>query len=402
MARANARSGRSTARRSLVAPLLAITCLAFGWWCFDLIGTGSEIPDSNLVVRVLLSTERLGIRSRARVDCIDGVTIAVVGEGENATPLPRSNCVLQGRGNHMNVEGIGPATRIVVAPRGANPLEIGGRRYRGNLEFRCADSLLSVMNHVPLESYLVGCIGEEMPAGSSALAALEAQAIASRTYAVHRTLNGPRFLYDDTRSQVYRGVDAEHPRVLEAVRATAGLVIRGRRRDFAAFYSSTCGGVSSHGLDVFGDEGREHRSVRCDACTGSKYYRWSIDLDARQLAELAEALGIGNRLLSFEVSGKDRVGRVERLAIAGNRARRTATFAEVRNALRRVLGSSPRSSLWLAWQLERDRSLHIDGGGFGHGVGLCQVGAMELGRRGYSSQAIIQHYYPGTHLVSLP
>jgi stage II sporulation protein D len=95
---------------------------------------------------------------------------------------------------------------------------------------------------IPLESYVRGVVSAEMPA-SWPLAALEAQAVASRTYALTAHTGGSRFdVYADTRSQVYRGVAAETPQTDAAIAATAGQVVTYEGRPAITYFFASSGG----------------------------------------------------------------------------------------------------------------------------------------------------------------
>jgi stage II sporulation protein D len=136
------------------------------------------------------------------------------------------------------VSGDGPLT---LAGAAANGVRDGA--YRGTLEFRAtAVGTLLVVDAVGLESYVRGVVGGEMP-GSWPAEALEAQAVAARTYAITTGGNGADFdQYADTRSQMYRGVAAESPATDAAVAATSGQVVTYQGRPVATFFFSTSGG----------------------------------------------------------------------------------------------------------------------------------------------------------------
>lgn len=119
-------------------------------------------------------------------------------------------------------------------------------RYRGALRVAPADGgRLRVVNAVSLEDYLKGVVPREMSPSwaSGAAAALRAQAVAARSYAIASPSIGADFdVYDDTRSQVYAGVDAEDPRTSRAVDATRRTVLTYGGRVITAYFFSTSGG----------------------------------------------------------------------------------------------------------------------------------------------------------------
>jgi SpoIID/LytB domain protein len=104
---------------------------------------------------------------------------------------------------------------------------------------------------IPLETYVRGVVGAEMPA-SWPLAALEAQAVASRTYALTDHAGGARFdVYDDTRSQVYLGTKAQTARTDEAVTATAGQVVTYAGQPAVTYYFANSGGATESAQNAF-------------------------------------------------------------------------------------------------------------------------------------------------------
>jgi stage II sporulation protein D len=144
------------------------------------------------------------------------------------------------------------ASPLVVRPAKNALLALDGRPYRGKLELVPQGDFLRVVNVVPLESYLQGVVAGEMPFGWPA-DALEAQAVAARSYALANLLKGkPYDLYSDVRSQVYLGVAGEKASTTQAVGATAGEVVLYGGRIATTYYFSTSGGKTASAEDVFG------------------------------------------------------------------------------------------------------------------------------------------------------
>ena len=127
-------------------------------------------------------------------------------------------------------------------------------RYRGVMRVIPDGTALTAINHVDLEQYLPGVVPREMPAGwgDTAPAALEAQAIAARSYAMATKKSGQVFdMYADERSQVYGGASAEDPRTSAAVAATAGKVVTAGGQIVTTFFFSTSGGKTENVENVF-------------------------------------------------------------------------------------------------------------------------------------------------------
>ena len=124
-------------------------------------------------------------------------------------------------------------------------------RYRGTLHI-IATTTVNVVNELPLESYLRGVVPAEMPS-SWPTEALEAQAVAARSYAAYRLRPGVSSfdIYDDTRSQVYLGVLTESPATDAVLVATAGQVLRGGSSIANALFHSTGGGATENNENAF-------------------------------------------------------------------------------------------------------------------------------------------------------
>jgi len=149
----------------------------------------------------------------------------------------------------------GPARAVqplVLRPGKKAPLALDGRLYRGKLELVPQGGFLRVVNTLPLESYLQGVVAGEMPYSWPA-EALEAQAVAARSYAIASMLEGrPYDLYSDVRSQVYLGVGGEKPSTTKAVTDTAGKVVTYAGKVATTYYYSSSGGRTASAADVFG------------------------------------------------------------------------------------------------------------------------------------------------------
>jgi stage II sporulation protein D len=146
---------------------------------------------------------------------------------------------------------IGRPLRSPVVIRCARaPLEVDGRAYHGRLVLRRVGGRLAVVNSLPLDTYLRGVVGAEMSSRWST-AALEAQAVAARSYAV-ATLHPdePWDLYPDDRSQVYAGIAVETPQTDAAVLATKGRVLTWNGAVATTYYSSSSGGRTADVRDL--------------------------------------------------------------------------------------------------------------------------------------------------------
>jgi SpoIID/LytB domain protein len=171
-------------------------------------------------------------------------------------------------------------------------LSFGGKQYRGDLRVARVGGRIQLVNVVGLEEYLLGVVPGEMPKDWP-LAALEAQAVAARTYSVANLVKGRTFdLYSDWRSQVYYGAQSEAPGTTQAVQETAGKILTYEGRPAQAFYFSSSGGRTISALDAFGLDLPYLPSVDDPWDVGSPNHAWAPRLLTG--AQLASRLGLKN------------------------------------------------------------------------------------------------------------
>ncbi|MGO8683822.1 MAG: SpoIID/LytB domain-containing protein, partial [Thermoleophilia bacterium] len=164
-------------------------------------------------------------------------------------------------------------------------------RYRGTVSVLHSSSGLSIVNSLPLESYLQGVVPREMPA-SWKPAALQAQAVAARAYA-YRAIDGQGTfdVYCDTRSQVYGGYDAETTATNLAVTSTAGVVPLWAGSVIQAFFFSTSGGYTENNENVWGGTPLPYlRGVPDPYDTISPYHTWPNNPISRSATTVAGQL----------------------------------------------------------------------------------------------------------------
>ena len=283
---------------------------------------------------------------------------------------------------------------------------------------------MTVVNRLPLETYLQGVVSAEM--GRRNLAeqeALRAQAVVSRTYALRnmRRWDADGFdAYSSVADQVYGGLVSETPEGLEAVAATRGQILAWGGGPIDAFFYSTCGGRTAEGTEVFRAANRPYlRSVADVAPDGTAYcsvsprFRWREEwsgdaLRATLRRTLPAALGtpadaIGE-IRDVRVTATTPSGRVAELTVTLDRSSVAVRGPLVRQVLRPVSGDLLRSSAFTLVATGAGRQitrLVAEGAGAGHGVGFCQWGAVGRSRAGQDYRRIVAAYFPGAVLERL-
>ena len=370
-------------------------------------------------VRVLiLEAESLPLAAQQQplVLRIGGQRLALAAGEEVLLRLAEGELVLERGGG---VERLQAAREIWLEPA-SRPAEGGDfqlkqRGYRGRLQVLVGGSGLRAINHVGLESYLPSVVGSEMPA-SWPQAALRAQAVAARTYALRQRKPADPFdLSATVSSQVYKGVDAETPSTREAVLSTRGQVLMyGSSLANAVFHSSS-GGATENSGDLWSQQLPYLVSVP-DFDQASPVQAWQQRLEPEQLQQAFAEIGGAQRI---DVLSTTSTGRVRQARVSGPSGTLVVSGAQLRSRLglrstmvRFELAASELAALpplpLLPEQYEVGGfqpqvqlplpSLLAVGRGYGHGVGMSQWGALGLAQRGQSYDQILRHYYRGTEL----
>lgn len=283
---------------------------------------------------------------------------------------------------------------------------LDGRLYRGALEaFINPLGIAVLVNELNLEDYLKGVVANEInPVVFPHPEAIKAQAIAARSFALAGLAQFAARgfdLYSDDRSQVYQGAGSELALSNQAVDETRGLAAVYQGRPIVAFYSSTCGGRTEDYQLVFQRDPIPYLrgGVECEDDSG-RYSSWEETVPASRIQENLDRMAKVGRLKKLVVLKRGASGRIVEMRFAGDQGETVLKG----NNVRAVLGL--RSSLIVDLKTSYDssgyvRDLQVKGKGYGHGVGLCQIGAIELAKRGVTFEKILKRYYPGVEVVQM-
>ncbi|MBN3905678.1 MAG: SpoIID/LytB domain-containing protein [Nostoc sp. NMS1] len=352
--------------------------------------------------------------------------------------VPQVSWVVDGKRYSPNDLEISTDKNLIRVNKSEKPEN--ARLYAGQLNLQPnAYGTYTLVNQVPLETYLRGVVPYEI--GTDApKAALEAQAILARTYALR---NLRRFAADnyqlcaDTHCQVYYGLNGAAAKTDRAIASTRGKVVTYKNELVDALYSSTTGGVTASFSDVWNGDDRPYLRPVLDAATNfwnlskqslaneknfhkfiniqqgfneSKWdaFRWHKETRLEDIIkDLQKFLQVKNSphakfktIQAMAVVKRSESGRILELAVKTDKSTFILHKDEVRSAF-----AAPTSTLFYLEPLNKGKpelwGYAFIGGGLGHGVGLSQTGAQNLAKLGWSSPKILQFYYPGTQIQIL-
>jgi stage II sporulation protein D len=283
---------------------------------------------------------------------------------------------------------------------------VPGLTLPDRLQIRSGGRVVSV----PLEEYVLGTtLAEVSPgdqSGDTAMRIFEVQSILARTYGVagvgrHRADGFD--LCDSTHCQVYDPARIRTSRFTATARTaaehTAGEVITYGNRPVEALFHADCGGQTAAAETVWGGRAVPYLLSAPDKLPTDPHRKWraSITADRLRTALNADQLSsVGRTLDDVRVTTRDVSGRVVTASITGERPK-TLRGEQLRSIINATLGD--RSILSTRLTITHSGSSYVfEGTGFGHGVGLCQVGAAARARRGDSVEQILAFYYPGATL----
>ena len=389
----------------------------------DLAKTARNPRDaSERTVRILLGSRLPSVHLTAdggwRMYAADGTTLL-------ALPEPRERWLLEQDGRRVSARREdASAVPLRESPIVVRPLDpdgtigFNGRRWRGELLVSATDEGLLVVNRVRMDDYLRGVVPLEIgtPAAGDA-AAVEAQAVTARSYAYIRLGEGRR-AYDmtaTTQDQVYGGANAETAVGNRSVDATQGLVLLYNGAVVNAPYHANCGGYTAGSQDSWSAAAEPYLQRVSDQipgtnrfyCDQAPRFRWTRVIGGDELRELVGryvrnlpggAGGVGT-VTNVAVTAVTPGGRVGTLTVDTDRGRWSLRGNQIRSALRFPGGEllySTYFSVDVASGRHGVETLTLRGGGNGHGVGMCQSGAIGRARAGQDFRTILRTYYPGT------
>ncbi len=375
------------------------------------------------------SAERLAIRLRT-----EGIDALVAHPKDWEVWLPYGTRIPKGLSTVRWRKNISAVLEPVLR------LKTGSRKLFGPLELEAPDGLnwqggvykgpfrlqqdaygtWTLLELVPMHRYLEGVVSHEI-GNFVPVSALQAQTVLARTWAMansHRFEVDGYHLCSDTQCQVYKDPTKANQAVKDAIKVTSGRILSWQAKPIHAVYHASNGGVMAAGNEAWAMKSVPYLETKLDGpktwtnrfempllkrskvlsflqdgstAYGSQHtrFRWVRVITAEQLQQAISSSEMPNRL---KVTERGPSGRVLTLEIIGLRER---SLVELRlDEIRRYLPQLP-STLFVVDEVGPGVWRFL-GGGFGHGAGLSQAGAIDLADRGWTAQQILMHYYPST------
>ena len=285
---------------------------------------------------------------------------------------------------------------IFIEPVGGAPLTLEKNGYTGIFKVVPNSNTFNIIELTPLENYLYGVLPYEMH-HTWALEALKAQAVAARTYTLKSIENKseePFDLYNDVRSQVYRGSAQVYDSVKKAVNATRGQVLSYKGELFYTYYHGNCGGGTDH-VEIWNEKAPHIKPLAGASCkfdSHSSSFNFKQDIAKSAVEKFARSKGLKGSVKSVKISKKTSTGRANLLTIKTSKDSKQVRCADFRVA------TGIRSCKITKLSIGATK-MHVEGHGYGHGIGMCQDGAHGMAKQNYTYKQILKQYYPGSTLA---
>ncbi len=305
--------------------------------------------------------------------------------------------------------------------------------FAGDFILRYVNNRLIINHYLGLEDYVAGVIQHEIGSGAP-LEALKVQSVATRTHAIslllyNRHRDDGYDLCNGTHCQVYKGVHLQNTNVLAAAAATRSIVMNYGNRVADAVYHSICGGKTDASnviwrgspLDYLGGVTCMPEAENYDLSSESGVRQWiNLGLELPGMASwerqnmnwtrnipkrvLQQNSGI-NIISTIVINRRGVSGRIVSLTVNGSGSKTYTSEWQIRQ----LFGNLPSSQFYIignfhsnaddAIVIRPGSNLTLRGRGYGHGVGMCQVGTLNKARNEWFWEDILYFYYPGVELT---
>lgn len=268
--------------------------------------------------------------------------------------------------------------------------------YEGDFKFKLYDNTLCVMNYLDLDHYIEAVIESESGLGHS-LEYYKVQAVISRTYARSNAFKHVKEagfnLCDNTHCQAYKHKGRANPVIMQAVKETKGVVmVDDSLTLITASFHSNCGGQTCNSDMVWSKQLPYLRSINDSYCTGSLNAHWQKQIPLTDWLNALKAYGMNTSDPACKECAQLYTSTYRKNGLTCNG--KTVPFKTLRTHFKL------KSAFFNVSMLDQNTVL-LSGRGFGHGVGLCQEGAMKMAKSGKTYKEILHYYFTDVHVVNM-
>jgi len=351
--------------------------------------SSGRIPETIVKVSILDGQNEVHIKSDGAYKAVDMRTMRCrkYHSGKDYIVTPEGN-------DGVRIEDKTFSAEVRFVPLSNDFIRINGRRYRDTVLIQNTNGRLTVINELGVDGYLFGVLPVEV-SPKWPIEALKAQAVVSRTYVMNNLGKYGKKGYDlssDVFSQMYRGVEAEHPETNRAVKETSGMVLTYKGKLAKAYFHSSCGGYTENIQKVWGNAVDFMKGITCPYCKDSPRYHWEKNIEPEFIqSRLAKAGYTVGKIKNIKFKSRTKSGRIDLMEIIHS----LGTLEITGHKFRMAIGPDIIKSAMMAIDRNKNK-FSFYGRGWGHGIGMCQWGARGLAERGSSFRNILKFYFPGT------
>jgi stage II sporulation protein D len=318
----------------------------------------------------------------------------IIGHGNY---LAQSKVRLLNRGMFIGLD-VYPSKRLAIEPSRDASIIIDQHSFRGKVTLiRTPNNHLTVIDNINVEDYIKGVLYHEV-SHRWPMEALKAQAVAARTYALYSMGNDkPYDVTNDIYSQVYGGRGSERFRTDLAVEYTKGQVLTYDGKIIPAYFHATCGGMTEDAKELWNvPDIPPLRGVPCGFCQDSPHLHWKKNFRLKNIQTALNLHGykVGT-IKEISVVDRNRSERIDHLKIIQrNGDELVIKGKDFRDLMGpNVIDSNNYQIIMKGYYVD------LFGRGWGHGVGMCQWGALGMARQQFNYKQILAYYYPQSVLM---
>ena len=359
----------------------------------------SEVLFAGQTVRVQLA-ENL---TSAQIQNSGLVYIYALDEGKKyKVSKPETITIKRLSGGKLSIGELTHAGTLVIEPAKDVTLTYQKNSYTGKIYAVVQGKTFRLVEYTDLEDYLLGVLPYEM-SYSWPIEALKAQAVAARTFTLMEIQKNKKTdfeLYNDVRSQMYKGSGKVYDSVRKAVTATKGQILTYKGEVFSTYYHANCGGGTD---DVKIWAGGSDPTIKplagasCSTDTHSKSYSWNATVPSKSINAFVNKNGLAGSVSKIKIAKRTGTKRAVTLQFTTSKGNKTLSCAKFRLAV----GSSLLKSCKITSISKNGSGFAFSGHGYGHGIGMCQDGAKGMAEKGKTYKQILNNYFPSSDLTTL-